>query len=130
MSSAARPGEFRQAPRGRVVAIGLGAVVLHGTGDVDGFRPGPQDMKPLSVGYILNGNAVDLLQQARNERPNAAIALEALLAQPAVDDRGPRTVAPGGPEQVRPEFQLGQHEHVGPDPPHGRRTAQVKSNGQ
>ena len=113
-------GQCGQATRGGIVAIGLGAVVLHGTRDLDCFRPGPQGAESLGIGFILHGDAIDAPEQPRYERPDAAIAFEAPLAQAAVDDRGPRTVTPGGPNQVRPEFQLGQHEHVGPDPPHGR----------
>ena len=120
MSSVRQSGQCGQATRGGIVAIGLGAIVLHGTGDLDCFRPGPQDAESLGIGRILHGDAIDAPKQPGNKRPDAAITFETPLAQPAVDDRGSRTVTPGSPNQVRPKFQFGQYQHVGPDPPHGR----------
>ena len=63
-----------------------------------------------------------------DERPQAAIAAKALVAQPAVDDRHPRAVPLGGRDQIRPQLQLGQHQQRRPHAPHrgGRRPTEIE----
>ena len=69
---------------------------------------------------VLGGDQVDLPQHAGDERPDAAVAGKAVVAQPAVDDRDASAVLFGGQDQVRPQFQLGQHQQRRPDAAHGR----------
>ena len=111
-------GELAERLRARVVAIGLSTVVLERAGDDDAIGRRAECAKAVGRFVVLSGDQVDLPQHGGNERTNAAIAGEAVIAQPAVDDRDSRAVILGRPDQVRPKLQFGEHQDRGPNAAH------------
>ncbi len=114
------PGQASQTLGGGVVAVGLGPVVFHRARHSDRPGPGAQATESLGVGLVLHGDQVDLPEQPGHQRPDAQVAVEAVVAQPPVHHRHPGPCFPGRANQVRPKLGLGQEEQVGPDPPHRR----------
>ena len=118
MSSSAMSASWRSDLRTRVVAIGLCAVVLERAGDDDSIWRCAECAKPVGRFIVLGGDEVDLPQHSGNERANAAIAGEAVIAHSAIGDRDSGAVILGGLDQVRPQLQFGEHQDCGANATH------------
>ena len=120
MSSSAMPASCAEGGGARIVAVGLGAVVLQRAGDVDALGRCAERAEALGRLVVLGGDEIDLPQHAGDERPDAAVAGKAVVAEPAVDDRDAGAVLLGRRDQIRPELQLGEHQQRRPHAAHRR----------
>ena len=130
MSSSAMPASWR-ALRARIVAIGLGAVVLERAGDDDAIGGAPRCAKPLGRFLVLGGDEVDL-PQARRQR-----AAECGDNRGSCDrSAGRLTIATRAPCPSRPQSDSATAPTRRAPASLGRRrrmafrTAQLKSSGQ
>ena len=92
-------GQFAERGGARIAAIGLSAVVFQRAGDVDAVGRRTERAEAVGRFFVLRRDQIDLPQHAGDERADAAIAREAVVAEPAVDDRHPSTVFFGGRDQ-------------------------------
>src|SRR5262245_56236219 len=103
-------GELAEGPRARIVAIRLCAVIFKRTGDDDAICECAERAKAIGRLVVLSRDNVDLPQYRGDERADATVPGETVIAHSAVRDRNSGAVVLSGLDEVRPQLQFGEHQ--------------------
>ena len=95
-----------------ILAIGFSAVEFEVASDM--HVGGAEGSKTLGIRFVLRCDQIDVRQHAFDERPQPTLAAKAPFTQTPVEDSHRYTFAMRGMQQIRPQFQFGQNEHIGP----------------
>ena len=113
-----KAGQLAQPHGLGILAVGLGAVELDRARHLDHGRRRTERQKPLGVVGRLRRHQIEPAEQRSQQRTKSPITTKTPLAEPAVDDRHARARIPGGPNQIGPQLEFGQHQQSRADAPH------------